>query len=163
MVFQSRKNGVKSSLNFERSELSPWAKIKKSEARFCRSALLLSFCKNRSCLSQLIKKLNSTERGALFRHFCVSKMITTAHAHKSGVNFHIFPGAFKQTKKIKALRPKMTKIASRGSCLKHQFRCVFGRTCHQLVGFNWSRWHHFICAGQSGAGVGDSEEEWSRG
>ena len=40
-------------------------------------------------------------------------MITTAHAHKSGVIFHIFPRAFKK-KKIKALRPKMTKIASRG-------------------------------------------------
>ena len=35
------------------------------------------------------------------------------------VSFVIFfPRAFKQTKKIKALRPKMTKIASRGSCLK---------------------------------------------
>ena len=44
--------------------------------------------------------------------------MTTAHAHKSGVIFHFFPRAFKQ-KKIKALRPKMTKIASRGgSCLK---------------------------------------------
>ena len=67
--------------------------------------------------------LNSTERGALFRHFCVSKVITTAHAHKSGVIFHIFSRAFKQ-KKFKALRPKMTKIASGagggggGSCLK---------------------------------------------
>ena len=40
-------------------------------------------------------------------------MITTAHAHKSGVIFHFFPRAFKQ-KKFKALRPKMTKIASRG-------------------------------------------------
>ena len=39
---------------------------------------------------------------------------TTAHAHKSGVIFHIFPRAFKQKKKIKALWPKMTKIASRG-------------------------------------------------
>ena len=47
-------------------------------------------------------------------------MITTAHAHKRGVIFHIFPPAFKQKKKNKALRPKMTKIASRGggSCLK---------------------------------------------
>ena len=80
---------------------------------FCRSTLLLSFCENRFCLSQLLKKLNSTERGALFRHFCVSKVFTTAHAHKSGVIFHFFPRAFKQ-KKIKALRPKMTKIASRG-------------------------------------------------
>ena len=34
MVFQSRKNGVKSLLNFERSELSPQAKIKKSETIF---------------------------------------------------------------------------------------------------------------------------------
>ena len=81
---------------------------------FCRSALPLSFCENRLYLSQLIKKLNSTERGALFRHFCVSKVITTAHAHKSGVIFHFFPRAFKQKKKIKALRPKMTKIASKG-------------------------------------------------
>ena len=40
-------------------------------------------------------------------------MITTAHAHKSGVIFHFFPRAFKQ-KKNKALRPKMTKIASKG-------------------------------------------------
>ena len=32
-------------------------------------------------------------------------------------HFSYFPRAFKQNKKIKALRPKMTKIASRGSCL----------------------------------------------
>ena len=88
--------------------------MKKSEALFCRSALLLSFCENRFGLSQLIKKLNSAERGALFRHFCVSKVITTAHAHKSGVIFPIFPRAFKQKKKIKALQPKMTEIASKG-------------------------------------------------
>ena len=43
-------------------------------------------------------------------------MITTAHAHKSGVIFYIFTRPFKQ-KKIKKLRPKMTKIASRGSVL----------------------------------------------
>ena len=98
MVFQSRKNEVKSSLNFERSQLSPLAKIKKSEARFWRSALLLSFCENRLCLSELIKKLNSTERGAFFPHFCVSKVITTAHVHKSGDIFHIFWKTF-QTKK----------------------------------------------------------------
>ena len=39
------------------------------------------------------------ERGGLFRHFCVFKVITTARAHKSGVIFHIFPRAFKQKKK----------------------------------------------------------------
>ena len=32
MVFQNQQNGVKSSLNFERSYLSPQAKIKNSEA-----------------------------------------------------------------------------------------------------------------------------------
>ena len=88
-------------------------KNKKFWGKICRSALLLSFCEKRLCLLQLLKKLNSTERGALFRHFCVSKVITTAHAHKSGVIFHFFPRACKQ-KKIKALRLKMTKIASRG-------------------------------------------------
>ena len=30
--------------------------------------------------------------------FLLSKIITTAHAHKSGVIFHFFPRAFKQTK-----------------------------------------------------------------
>ena len=35
-------------------------------------------------------------------------------------HFSFFPRAFKQ-KKIKALRPKMTKIASRGSCLNKIF------------------------------------------
>ena len=114
MVIQSQKERVKSSLKFE-IKLSLWSKIKNSKASFCRSALLLLFCENRFCLSQLIEKLNSTEQGALFRHFWVSKVITTVHAHKSDVIFHIFTRAFKQ--KIRALRPKMTKIASRGSCL----------------------------------------------
>ena len=59
------------------------------------------------------KKLNQTERGALFRHFCVSKVISAAHAHKRDVIFYIFQELSNQ-KKIKALRPKMTEIASRG-------------------------------------------------
>ena len=71
------------------------------------------------CLWQLIKKLNSTERGALFRHSWVSKVISTAHAHKSGVIFHFLQlQELSNKKNIKALRLKMTKIASRGSCLK---------------------------------------------
>ena len=75
---------------------------------------------------QLIKKkLNSTELGALFRHFRVSRVITTAHAHKSGVIFHISK-SFQTKKKIKALRPKMTKIASRGSCLNLKKALVSG-------------------------------------
>ena len=40
------------------------------------------------------------------------------------VSISFFPRAFKQ-KKIKALRPKMTKIASRGSCLKHPLSFFF--------------------------------------
>ena len=79
------KKGGKIITNIERSQLSPQAKIKNFEATFCRFALLLSFCKNRFRLLRFIKKLNSTELGAFFRHFCVSKVITTAHAHKCGV------------------------------------------------------------------------------
>ena len=52
------------------------------------------------------------ERGALFRHICVSNEITTAHAHKSDVIFIFFQEL--SNKKSKALRPKMTKIASKG-------------------------------------------------
>ena len=52
-----------------------------------------------------------------FDIFASFKVITIAHAHKSGVIFHIFPRAFKQ-KKIKALLPKITKIASRWSCVE---------------------------------------------
>ena len=52
------------------------------------------------------------KRGAIFRHFCVSKVIATAHAHKSGVFFIHFLEL--SNKKIKELRPNMTKIASRG-------------------------------------------------
>ena len=76
-----------------------------------------SFILRKPCVSIAINK-NVKFDGARcpFRHFWVSKVITTAHAHKS-VFFFIF---FQElsNKKIKALRPKMTKIASRGSCLK---------------------------------------------
>ena len=65
----------------------------------------------------------------------MSKVITTAHAHKSGVIFHFFPRPFKQ-KKIKALRPKMTKIASKGGpaliCLlsvSSLYACTRVRAC----------------------------------
>ena len=50
-----------------------------------------------SLVYKLVKKLNSTERGAFFDIFA-SPVITTAHAHKSGVIFHICPRAFKQKK-----------------------------------------------------------------
>ena len=55
------------------------------KSQCCRSSSHIS---RNVCLSQVTKKLNSTERGARFRHSCVSKVITTAHAHKSGVIFH---------------------------------------------------------------------------
>ena len=92
--------------------ISPGTNIKKSKAIFCRSTLLLSFCVNRFCLSQFIKKFYSMKRGAFFRHFCVSKLITTAHAPKSSVIYHFFQEL--SNKKVKALRPNMTKVASRG-------------------------------------------------
>ena len=139
MVFQSRKNGVKSPLHIERSQLSPQAKIKKSEAVvdlpfFFHSAKTVSVYRN-----LIIKKLNSTERGALFRHFCVSKVITTAHAHKSGVIFHFF---FQElsNKKYKKLRPKKTKIASRTPFEANLV--IFGRRasiffCLKALGKKW--------------------------
>ena len=75
--------------------------------------------------------LNSTKRGAFFSTFCVSKVITTAHAHKSGVIFHIFPRSFQTTKKkIKELQPKMTKIASGGPALKVG---VWGNYCGSMT------------------------------
>ena len=63
------------------------------------------------------EKVKFDEARCVFRHFWVSKVITTAHAHKSGVIFHNFPRPIKQK-----LRPKTIKIASRrgeggGSCL----------------------------------------------
>ena len=64
-----KKKRVKLSLNFERSQLRPGAKNKKSEARFCRPAHLLSFCENRFRLLRFVKNLNLTKRGAFFRHF----------------------------------------------------------------------------------------------
>ena len=89
LSFQARRSSATRSSTSDLT-VSPWAKTKKSEATFRRSALLLSFCESRFSLSQLLKKLNSTERGALFRHFCISKVITTAHAHKSILIFHFF-------------------------------------------------------------------------
>ena len=57
-------------------------------------------------------------------------VITTVHTHKSGVIFHTFPPASNKTK-IK-LRPKMTKIASRESCLEagplEAILVIFGRS-----------------------------------
>ena len=70
MVFPSKKkNGVKSSLNFERSFLMPKAKIKKSEAKFCRSALLLSFCETPFVSIAINKKVKFDEARCPFSTF----------------------------------------------------------------------------------------------
>ena len=49
------------------------------------------------------KKVKFDGGGALFRHFCISKLkvITTAHAHKSGVIFHFFQELSSKKIKIK--------------------------------------------------------------
>ena len=86
--------------------------------------------------------LNSTEQGAPFRHFCVSNVITTAHAHKSSVIFHFFPRAFKQKKKIRLYDQRWLKLpqGGGGSCLnlipffdgKHDGAAVYSTTCFQF-------------------------------
>ena len=87
-----------------------------------RLFFLLFYCTSLGSVSpaaMLSRILNSMKPAAPFRHFCISKVITTAHPHKSGVDviFRIFPSAFKQ-KKIKDVRPNlMTKIAWRGGVL----------------------------------------------
>ena len=45
------------------------------------------------------------------------------------VSLFIFFQELSNTKKIKALRPKMTKVASRGSCLKVLSRCQLVGSC----------------------------------
>ena len=101
--------------------LVPRQKIKKIEATFwkiCPSSFIL----RKPFSSNVIrKKVKFGKARCHFRLFYVSKVITTAHAHKSGVIFHIF-----QDLSNKNLRPKMTKIASRGSCLN----CVCGHFCY---------------------------------
>ena len=110
-----------------------------------------------------------------FNIFCVSKVITTAHAHKSGVIFHIFPRAFKQ-KKIKALWPKMTKIASRGSCLKVFCKANQVMKISKLITYevpkssiyDWNFWNYsssFIgvflcCLCRKGSSFGWSMSRW---
>ena len=118
--------------------LSPQPKIKKCETTFCRSALLLSFCVSVT----INKKVNSTEQGAFF-----SKVITIAHAHKK-VSFFIFCQEL-SNKKIKALRRKMTKIASGGSCLKSYNNL--------LVGFHRLHWRAYAHAEAIAVHVKDFE------
>ena len=94
-------------------------KIKKSEASLCRSTLLLSFCENRFCLSQLIKNVKFDEARCLFSTFLRLQGDHHCACAQKWCHFSFFFQELSNKKKIKALRPKMTKIASRGSCLNY--------------------------------------------
>ena len=60
------------------------------------------------------KKVKFDGARSPFSTFCVSKVITTAHAHKSGVIFHLFPRAFKQTKKLRLYNQRWLKLPQGG-------------------------------------------------
>ena len=97
---------------------------------FCRSALLLSFCENRFSLSQLIKKLNSTERGALFDIFA-SPGWSPLRMRTKVVSFSIFSKSF-QTKKLRLydqrwlerLKNNSTVVRSRARVWKRRVNSV---------------------------------------
>ena len=89
-------------------------------SRFCRF-VLLSFCKNRFCLRQFVKNLNSMEWRDFYDIFA-SPRWSQLRMRAKVVSFLIliFSKTF-QTKKMKELRQKIPKIASReGSCPKPQ-------------------------------------------
>ena len=94
----------RSSLNFYESS---WKSLK-NDTTFVRM-------RSGHHLGELIKKVNSTERGALFRHFCLSNGTTTAHAYKSGEIFVLFQDL--SNKIIKA--PEMNRWKARHGCLSH--------------------------------------------
>ena len=104
------------------------AKIKKSEATFCGSPLF--FILQKPCLSVATRwKLKFDEARCLFIFIIYySTFLSLQGDHycacaRKWCHFHIFPRLFKQKqKKIKKLWPKMTKIASRGSCLNKLFK-----------------------------------------
>ena len=93
---KSKKRG-KIIIKLWKTITQPIGKIKKTEATFWRSALLLSLCENPLCPFQLIKKLNSTERRALFDIFA-SPRWSSPRMRTKVASFFIFPRAFKQTK-----------------------------------------------------------------
>ena len=74
-----------------------------------------------------------------------------AHAHKNVVIFHFFQ-ELSSKKKIKALRPKMTKIASRGPALKSKKGDkIITIVYFKIPGPSFTKWHkrnlklHFSC------------------
>ena len=77
----------------------------------------LSFCENRFRLSRFVKNLNSTKRGASFLTFSRRQGDHYCTCAEKWCHLSYFSKTFQKIK-IKKLRPKITKIASRGSCLK---------------------------------------------
>ena len=119
--------------------------------RCAKDAFLTSF------RATLIKKLNSTERGALFRHFASPRWSPLRTRTRVVSFFIIFSKSFQtKTKKIKALRPKMTKIVkgvlpekkSGGGQKKYFCQPAIWSSCpHQghnwcLDGCSWSLSHY---------------------
>ena len=99
-----------------KTQLSPGQKLK-NPRRFV-TALLLSSCKNRFCLWRFVKNLNSTKRGVFFRHFFCFQDDHFCACTRKWCDFSYFSKSFRTKKSFKNIRPKMTKVASRGSCLK---------------------------------------------
>ena len=79
------------------------------------------------CLSQFLKKKVKFDGARCpFSTFCESPRWSPLRMRTKVMSFSYFSKSF-QTKKIKALRPKMTKITSRGSCLKlYKGLCAWG-------------------------------------
>ena len=80
------------SLNFERSQPSPGAKINWLRQHFVDLPLFFHSVKT----AFVCGNLKSMKRGAFFQDFWVSKVITTAHADRRGVIYKYLKIAFKQ-------------------------------------------------------------------
>ena len=93
-------------------------RAKREKAKFCRSVVLLSFRKP-LWLCWFVKKLNSL--GKVSYSTLVSPRWPPLRMRTIVVSFFIFCQNL-STKKIKELRPKMTKLAWRGSCLNLPLR-----------------------------------------
>ena len=79
-----------------RSITKSWAKAKDSDAGSVDLIFCFHSAKTVFCQWRLVKKLNSTNWGAFFRHFWASKVISTTHEHKNGVLFLFYRRLFKQ-------------------------------------------------------------------
>ena len=117
IVFQSRKK-VKLTLNFERSYPSSRARVKKSLTQnvagkniaentaempfFFHSAKTVNVCGASINSRDSINSGDSTNCGAFFRNFLVSKLITPTQAHRIGVLIIFFCKSFQSKKKLRS-------------------------------------------------------------